>query len=476
MNYLPVSYFLSRGRSILIAFFIGLALLPFAPQTFAQDDPDDTDEAVTAFNEGQAAHEKGDLLGAIKLYDKALEMVPEFPEAELQRGNAYLTLGKIDDAEKSFRHATELREDWSLAMASLGSVLVRKNQFPEAEKLLGRAIELDELNFPAFTAMADLRLKTRAKPEVLKELLGRLKVLSSKASPTAAILASKGSLENALGETAAAKKSLDQALSIEPKNRAALFERAWIALSEGDVARAEEIARGLIQAAPRSGEVEYLQANVLLAKDKPDEALKILESIAAPSTEVSALRDKILANRSENAAELETALAKDPKNAAVLSRLCVLMRTKDPFKAIDYCRRASDADPANINHAVGYGAALVQAKYFGQAVDLFRRILTIAPDNFTVHTNLATALSQLKRYPEARAEYQWLAEKQPDLVIVYYLLGITHDQLNEYMDAAANYQQFLKIADPERNKLEIEKVNLRMPVLQKLIKEKKGKN
>ena len=152
---------------------------------------------------------------AIKLYDKALEMVPEFPEAELQRGNAYLTLGKIDDAEKSFRHAAELREDWSLAMASLGSVLVRKNQFPEAEKLLGRAIELDELNFPAFTAMADLRLKMRAKPEVLKELLGRLKVLSSKASPTAAILASKGSLgkrarRNCRGEKEPGPGALDR--------------------------------------------------------------------------------------------------------------------------------------------------------------------------------------------------------------------------------------------------------------------------
>ena len=475
MNYLPVSYFLSRGRSIGIVFFIGLALLLFAPQTFAQDDPDDADEAVIVFNQGQAAHEKGDLLAAIKLYDKALEIVPDFPEAELQRGNAYLTLGKIEDAEKSFRHAAELREDWSLAMASLGSVLVRKNQFSEAEKVLARAIELDELNFPAFTAMADLRLKMGAKPEVLKELLGKLRVLSSKASPTAAILASKGSLENALGETAAAKKSLDQALSIEPRNRAALFERAWIALSESDVTRAEEIARVLVQTAPRSGDVEHLQASILLAKDKPDQALKILESIPAPSKEVSALRNKILADRSENAAELETVLEKDPKNAAVLSRLCGVMRTKDPLKAIDYCRRASDADPGNINHAVGYGAALVQAKYFTQAVDLFRRILTIAPDNFTVHTNLATALSQLKRYPEAKAEYQWLVEKQPDLVIAYYLLGITHDQLSEYLDAAANYQHFLKIADAERNKLEIEKVNLRLPVLQKLIKEKKGR-
>jgi len=43
------------------------------------------------------------------------------------------------------------------------------------------------------------------------------------------------------------------------------------------------------------------------------------------------------------------------------------------------------------------------------------------------------------------------------------------------MDAMANYQQFLKIADSNEFKLEIEKVNLRLPVLQKQIKEKKGR-
>ncbi|HLA94836.1 MAG TPA: tetratricopeptide repeat protein, partial [Pyrinomonadaceae bacterium] len=100
-------------------------------------------------------------------------------------------------------------------------------------------------------------------------------------------------------------------------------------------------------------------------------------------------------------------------------------------------------------------------------------ILKVAPDNFTVHTNLAAALFQMKRYAEAKAEYLWLLEKQPDLVIAYYLLGITHDQLGEYLDAMANYQLFLRKADPAKNTLEIEKVNLRIPTLQNLIK--KGK-
>jgi hypothetical protein len=58
------------------------------------------------------------------------------------------------------------------------------------------------------------------------------------------------------------------------------------------------------------------------------------------------------------------------------------------------------------------------------------------------------------------------------LAIVHYFLGITHDQLNEYLDAMANYQQFLRLADAAQNKLEIEKVNLRLPILQKQIKVK----
>jgi hypothetical protein len=62
------------------------------------------------------------------------------------------------------------------------------------------------------------------------------------------------------------------------------------------------------------------------------------------------------------------------------------------------------------------------------------------------------------------------------LAIAYYFLAIAHDNLGEYMDAMANYQQFLKLADATSNKLEIEKVNLRLPVLQKQIKEKKDES
>ncbi|MEQ1763694.1 MAG: hypothetical protein ABL984_11160, partial [Pyrinomonadaceae bacterium] len=57
----------------------------------------------------------------------------------------------------------------------------------------------------------------------------------------------------------------------------------------------------------------------------------------------------------------------------------------------------------------------------------------------------------------------------------FYFLGIVHDQLGEYLDALATYQQFLRVADAEKDKLDIEKVNLRMPAVQKLAKERKNR-
>ncbi|HLL99568.1 MAG TPA: tetratricopeptide repeat protein, partial [Pyrinomonadaceae bacterium] len=194
--------------------------------------------------------------------------------------------------------------------------------------------------------------------------------------------------------------------------------------------------------------------------------------------EVAALKESITAKGSTDVGGLEKQLEKDQKNAVILGRLCSLTRASNPAKSLEYCRRAAEAEPGNVNHAVGYGAALVQAKQFENAAVLLRRIVGIAPDNFTARANLATALFQLKRYNEAKYEYQWLAEKKPDLAIAYYFLAISHDSLGEYLDAMANYQQFLKLADAQANQIEIDKVNLRLPALQKQIKEngKKGKN
>ncbi len=467
-------YLFSRRLKLSSAFLAVFSLLFFSAVCFAQEDTNENSQkAIELFNRGQDAHEKNDFQGAIKFYDEALKIFPEFPEAEVQRGNAYQSLNNLEEAENSFRRALELREDWSLPMTSLGAILVEKGKFSEAEMLLTKALEQDGKNFLAYSALTELRLRTKANAEVLKELLYKLKIVTTQSGATAAVWASRAALENALGLRADAKTSLQRALSIDANNKNALLESGEIALAEGDNAGAMQTAQKLNKITPNAVSVKMFFARALVAGGKSAEALKFLEEIKNPPKEIIELKNKIAATDAENIVDLEKQLEKDEKNAAVLGRLCNLLRVEEPTKALSYCRRAYDIEPQNLNHAVGFGAALVQAKQFEAAVNLLRNILQFAPDNSTVHANLATALFQLKRYKEAIVEYNWLIEKQPDLTIAYYFLAISHDFLEQYLDAMANYQQFLKLADAEKNKLEIEKVKLRLPTLEKLLKNKK---
>ena len=458
----------TAGLFIVFLLFISVGL------AVAQGD-DNQVSAVALFDQAQEIQEKGDLSGAVIIYEKALKILPEFPEAEYQRAAALLSLGKTDDAEKGFRRAVDLRPEWSLALTSLGSLLVQKEKYADAETALAKAIDIEPLNPPALVALADLRLRTKAPQGVLLDMLAKITALSSKANPTSSLWSVKAALEMALGKREAAKLSLAGAIGLDPNSRSALFLIADIALIEGDVERAKNVAAKIEKSGRSLDELRFLKASIAAREGSSEEALKRLDAISRPNAAAADLRRNIIANSSQNAAEVEKLLDADPKSSALLGRLCGLYRTADPAKALDYCRRASEAEPNNVSHAVGFAAALVQAKQYDAAANLLKKIIELVPDNWTAHANLATALFQLHRYSEAKAEYQWLTVKQPLVAGPYYFLAITHDRLTEFMDAMANYQEYLRLADPVANKLEIEKINLRLPTLQKDIKAGKGK-
>src|SRR5213078_279424 len=190
MNRLFISFSFSPLRKLPIVFLALGMILSFSVWVRPQDDSSTAaQDAIELFNKGQDEHEKGNLEKAIELYSQALKLLPEFPEAELQKGNAYLSLGKNTDAEKSFRRTVELRGEWTLALTALGTLLEQKGEFAEAEKLLSRSIELDSGSFPAFSALAELRVRTNASPEVLKTLLEKIMSFGSKVNASASAFA-----------------------------------------------------------------------------------------------------------------------------------------------------------------------------------------------------------------------------------------------------------------------------------------------
>jgi cytochrome c-type biogenesis protein CcmH/NrfG len=171
---------------------------------------------------------------------------------------------------------------------------------------------------------------------------------------------------------------------------------------------------------------------------------------------------------------LEKLIAANPKNATLLGRLGEVTRRSDPQKSAESYRRANEIDPRNPRYATGYAAALVQARRFAEAVTILRQVIASVPNEYAAHANLALALYELKDFARALPEYQGLANARPEVPATYFFIATAHDNLGEYAEALEAYEKFLSLANPTNSKLDIEKVNLRLPRLRDQIKRGQG--
>lgn len=439
------------------------------------DDPD----PVRLFERGQAAHARGDFDRALALYEEALKVRPEFPEAEFQKGAALVSLNRLPEAEPSFRRAIELKKNWALPYSALGVLLTRLNRDAEAVPLLQQALQLDKNDSLALRVLASLGLRAGNTAEALRLAQS---ATSEPDAPAAAWLI-RAQAERAAGDKAAAKTSLSRALQLEPENVAALVESADLALDQNDydsainsLEAANRISKGDKQIASRLALAHERAGRTQEARRIATAAGIVSEDPSKPHIEGTA--EEIAAANSDDPLvsrkALEKLLEKNPHSPMLFARLGASYRTDDPNRALEFYHRASELQPGNADYATGYAAALVRGRRFAEAAAILRKIIAAHPDNYTAHANLATALYEQKLYAEALPEYEWLVRTRPDAIVAYYFIASAHDYLGEYREALASYENFLERADANTNQLEIEKVRLRLPLLRRQVKRGEG--
>jgi tetratricopeptide (TPR) repeat protein len=480
----------SSRQSFLWAFALLFVALCFQFAPAQTEDPTDGEtDPVKLFERGQNAHAKGDLPRALALYEGALKLRPEFPEAEYQRGVALAALDRSPEAEKAFARAIDLRKDWVLPISALGNVLARSARDKEAEPLLRRALQLGARDSVTLDSLSTVRARAGDKNEALA--LSRTATDDDNAA--ASTWAWRGTMERATGNKEAALTSLNRALQIQPNYVVALKERAELRLDAADYSPAIEDLKSALAVKPGDKEISLRLAHAYELANKPDEARRIYESIGYEANgqgggqdgpqnggaiNVAGTAEDIAAANSDDPKvaqpALERLLVANPKNVKLWARLGEVTRRSDPKKSAESYRRANEIDPANPKYATGYAAALVQLRRFAEAEALLRRVIAAAPNEYTAHTNLALALFELKRYAEALPEYEWAAATKPEIAATYFFIAAAHDNLGEYEQALDAYEKFLARADPTNNKLDIEKVNLRLPRLRDQISRGQG--
>ena len=85
----------------------------------------------------------GKLQDAELSYRKAIELNPDFAEAHSNLGNVLKDLGKLKEAELSYRKAIEIKPDLAEAHSNLGNILRDLGKLKEAELSTRKAIELN---------------------------------------------------------------------------------------------------------------------------------------------------------------------------------------------------------------------------------------------------------------------------------------------------------------------------------------------
>lgn len=185
--------------------------------------------AMAHNNRGNAYLEKGDYDRAMKDYDLAIQLNPNFAPPYNNRGVIYQKQGDYDRAIRDFDESIKLSSNYADAYANRAETYQIKHDYGRAVQDYDNAIRID----PNFKAIWNGRCWTRAVIGQLQAALADCnKALS--VQPNAATYDSRGLAYLKLGQYDMAIKDYNSALRLEPRLASAFYGRGLAKLKKGD--------------------------------------------------------------------------------------------------------------------------------------------------------------------------------------------------------------------------------------------------
>ncbi len=319
-------------------------------QQILKDNPNDSDARSL---EASFLLDKGDVTRALSELQSVVTRSPDNAVARYNLGRAHLARGEWEQARQAFTKAIELRDDYMLARLALAQLLVTRGDFDAALKSAGDILKRDRNNKYA-------------------ELIQSAALMGQKKYPEAR------SLLNAM-------------LAKTPNAPDVLFQLGVVSLAEGKYKEAQEAFKHTYELNPANSRGLMGMVETYMAENKPDEAIKALETEAAKAPGRLDVQ-LALGNTEVRAGRYDLALGYfqhvlDGLDKTTKTRGDVYMRMGETY------RRKGDM-PAAIN-------ALQEARKF-------------LPDNPIILSTLALVLDAAGRYDEANKVYTAVIKMDPN--------------------------------------------------------------
>lgn len=224
----------------------------------------------------------GDDEGALRGFDRALELDPGYVAAWLRRGELHLMRGALEDARRDFSAALERSPGSAAALSGLGRVALQAGDAQGAVTALQQALlaapEAGRLRTPLALALRQLGRTEEARAALagrndravwfadpLFENLGALR-------RNPAVVYEQGRQLAAAGNLVEARQALAEAVTMAPDEPVFLTEYGRVLMLLGALSESEEVLDRAASLAPRDGLVAELRARVAMAQGETQRA------------------------------------------------------------------------------------------------------------------------------------------------------------------------------------------------------------
>lgn len=253
----------SFPQSLIVINVLGISLQALgrvdeAVQVFDRAIQVKPDYAEAYSNRGVALQELGHLEEAVQAFDKAIQLKPEYAEAHGSRGVALHELGQLKEAMVDYDRAIQLKPDYAEVYTNRGAALKELGQLKQAVKAHDIAIQLKPDYADAYSnrgaALQELGQLEEAVVSCDKAIL--LKFDHEVAYNN------RGIALQELGHLSEAIVSYDKAIQLKPDYAEAYYNRGVTLQVQGQMKEAVESYNKAIQLKPDYAKAYYNRGNV----------------------------------------------------------------------------------------------------------------------------------------------------------------------------------------------------------------------
>ncbi len=397
---------------------------------------------------GAILRKQGILQKAVKVFDRAIQLKPDYAEAYNNRGNALKDLGRAQEALDDYSKAIQLRPDYPEAYDNRGNTLRDLGRIQEALKDYDRAIQLKPDYTEACYNRGNVHRDLGRIQEALKDYD---RAIQLKPDYTEAYNNRGVSLKD-LKRIQEALSDYNKAIQLKPDYVEAYYNRGNAFKDLGRVQEALNDYNKAIQLKPDYAEAYNNRGISLVYFDRIKEALSDYnKAIQLKPDDVKAYNNRGnalegLGRVQEALSDYEKAIRLKPDYVeAYYNRGNILKNLDRVQEALNDFNKAIQLKP---DYAEAYNNRGISFVYFDriqEALSDYNKAIQLKPDYAMAYNNRGNALKNLGRFKAALCDYEKAIQLKPNYAEAYNNRGNTLKDIGRVQEALNDYNEAIQL-------------------------------